>query len=126
MEDLPPVSSDLEILIARPGTPTRKYVLTRFRAGGRGSTDLYSADPEVALQRGSYTLRVQNRAATQPFADRGAMLTLTRFEHPTEFYLQGVLFRGIGWAGLICGLAVGVFTELFAVRRRPAPRLPLA
>ncbi|HEX3071117.1 MAG TPA: hypothetical protein VHX14_21305 [Thermoanaerobaculia bacterium] len=126
IEDLPPVSSDLEISIARPGTPTRKFVITKFRAGGRGSTDLYSADVEIALQRGSYTLRVQNRAVTQPFADRGAVLTLTRFVHPTEFYLQGVLFRGIGWVGLICGLAMGVFTEVFAVRGRPSPRLPSA
>jgi hypothetical protein len=126
IEDLPLVLSDLEASIARPGIPTRKYALTRFRAGGRGSTDLYMADPEVTLQRGSYTLRVQNHAATQPFGDRGAILTLTRFVHPTEFYLQGVLFRGIGWLGLLCGVAIGVLTELFSGRRPPSPHAPPA
>jgi len=125
MEDLPMVPSHLEASIGLEGATPRTYTLTSFRAGGRGSTDLYDAGPQVTLQRGSYTLRVQNKGTAQPFGDRVALLTLTRFVHPTEFYLQGVLFRGLGWVGLLCGVTLGVLTELFA-GRRPSPSVPAA
>jgi hypothetical protein len=124
MKDLPPVPSNLEVSIAPEDAPPRKYTLTIFRADSRGPTDLYIAEPQVALQRGAYTLRVQNKGVTQPFADRGAVLTLTRFVYPTEFYLQGVLFRGIGWVGLLCGVTVGVLSELLARRRPLVPPAP--
>jgi len=120
MEDLPIVSSDLEASIQRNGATPRTYSMKRFRVGGRGSTDLYDAEPQVVLRSGSYTLRVQNKGASQPFGDRGALLTLTRFVHPTEFYLQGVLFRGLGWAGLLCGMTIGVLAELLARKRTPS------
>jgi len=110
IEDLPMVSCRLDISIELDDSSTRQtFVITEFRAGGRGALDEYYARPEVTLKRGSYVLTVRNAASLSPFASTGGMLTFTRFMHPTEFYLQGVLLRGIGFGGLLLGISLGLY-----------------
>lgn len=114
LENLPVVISDLEVAVERRGTAPRTYFVKQFRAGARGATDSYSSETELNLQRGTYALRVRNRGTAQPFGDRGALLSFTRFVHPKEFYLQGVLLRGIGWFGLVGGVLLGAIGERFS------------
>ncbi len=111
-EHLPPVSCHLEISIERKTSHFESLTLTTFRAGGGRSTIYYHADPTVKLPRGEYSIRVFNAGQSPPFGDRGALLTLTRFQGVTEFYLQGVLLRGLGWFCLAAGLAFAVVSEV--------------
>jgi hypothetical protein len=110
IEELPVVACRLVITFTSDTSPlSQSIVLTSFRAAGHDAFDQYDARQEVRLNRGRYTLVVRNVGLAQPFRDRGAMLTLTRFVHPTEFYLRGVLLRGAGWLGLVSGVAVAAF-----------------
>jgi hypothetical protein len=117
LPDLPPIACDLEAQIRRRGGAKRVVRIRRFEYSGRGTTESYSSEPAIELGRGTYELSVLNRGTTEIFGQSGAVLTLTRFEHPTEAYLQGVLLRGVGWCALAAGLVSVVFSELLARRR---------
>lgn len=95
---------------------SHKFTITEFRLGGRGALDIYDSRPEVTLGRGRYVLVIRNAASVNSFASTGGMLTFTRFVHPTEYYLQGVLLRGLAW----CGLVAGIVAALSAVRAKAA------
>lgn len=70
---------------------------------GSGGTELYTSR-SLPLRRGSYSLRLLNNGARPVFGDRGAMISLTRFQLPAEAVIRGQLLRFIGWAGLLFGL----------------------
>jgi hypothetical protein len=118
--DLPPIACNLEAQIVPQGGTKRAVEIRAFVYGGRGSTELYSSEPVLELQRGTYELRLLNRGTAQPFGQIGALVTLTRFIHPTEAYLQGVLLRGIGWFALAAGVLSVAIAEVFARRARPS------
>jgi hypothetical protein len=116
LPDLPPIACDLEAQLVRMGGATRALQIRSFEYDGRGSTELYSSEPVIELRRGTYELHLLNRGAAQPFGQSGALVTLTRFVHPTEAYLQGVLFRGTGWFALAAGVLSVAIAEVRARR----------
>jgi hypothetical protein len=119
IEDLPTVPCRLEMSVARPDSPAgRSIAITSFHSIGRGEFDLYAADPELTLSRGEYVLTLRNLGPSAPFSDKGVMLELTRFFHPTEFYLQGVLLRGLGWFGLVSGVIVAACAAMRSSERQ--------
>jgi hypothetical protein len=120
LPDFPPIACDLVAQILPRGGVRRTAQIRSFDYSGRGSTELYSSKPVIELQRGTYELKLLNRGAVQPFGQSGALVTLTRFVHPTEAYLQGVLLRGIGWCALAAGLLSMGIAEVLSRRADPA------
>jgi hypothetical protein len=118
LPDLPPIPCNLEVQIRCRDGAKRVIQIRRFEYGGRGTTESYSSEPVIELGRGTYELSVLNRGIAEPFGQSGALLTLTRFEHPTEAYLQGVLLRAVGWFALAAGVFLVVLSELLARWRR--------
>jgi hypothetical protein len=113
MEDLPLVACHLEVSVTRDGSEAKHLLLKTFRAGGRSSTQIYTEEQaKVELGAGSYNVSVRNVGSSQPFDDRGALLRFTRFVYPTEYYIRGLLFRGLGWGGLVVGIVFTVFSEI--------------
>jgi hypothetical protein len=103
----------IEASVTHNGAVSTKIVVSEFRASGRGSMDTFTGEPaRIDLTPGSYVLKVRNAGSSQPFGDRGALLRLTRFVHPTEFYLQGVILRALGWCGLVLGVTITVVSEI--------------
>lgn len=117
LPESPPAACQLDVQIDGPNAFHATIPIVQFRSSGgypAGKTESFSSDKYFELSRGSYDFRLTNRGTTTPFGDRGATVSLTRFEQPTEFYLQGVLLRGFGWFGLIAGIIAGGASEIFA------------
>ncbi len=79
----------------------------RFHHAGRhefGGTDEYWTDPVFTLKRGEYVLRLIPQQDAPLLREHGATLQFTRYTHPAEWMLAGMLARGGGTAALITGL----------------------
>lgn len=121
LPESPPVACQLDVQIDGPNALRATIPIVQFRSSGgypAGKTESFSSGKYFELSRGRYDFRLTNRGTTTPFGDRGATVSLTRFERPTEFYLQGVLLRGFGWFGLIAGIIAGCASEILAKRHR--------
>jgi hypothetical protein len=121
LPESPPAACQLEVRIEGSNGFRATIPIVRFTSSGGypfGKTESFSSGQDVELSRGSYVFRLINRGTTTPFGERGAMVTFTRFLHPTESYLQGVLLRGVGWFGLIVGIVAACASELTAKRYR--------
>jgi|GEM_PF-1780207 len=121
LPESPPVACQLEVQIEGSNRFRTTIPIVQFRSSGGygfGKTESFSSDRDVELSRGTYDFRLINRGTTSPFGERGAMVTFTRFELPTEFYLRGVLLRGFGWFGLIAGIIAACASEVLAKRYR--------
>lgn len=110
------VDCNLQLTVKRDDERPMIVHITKLRQVSSyefGKTDQYSAEPPLTLAAGRYELRLANKGSAQPFGDRGATVSLTRFEHPTEAVVRGALLRGIGWFALV----VGVIGAAFSVRK---------
>lgn len=75
---------------------------------GSAGVQYYTAE-DIALPRGEdYQLELKSTGPNPFFAERGGMITLTRFERTTETFLLGGLLRSGGWTSLVIGLALAI------------------
>ena len=112
--DLTLVHCDLQVILDGPHKLHVVHRITELRRGGSydyGKIDLYESRSLTLERSGDYQIHVANKGSQQPFGERGAVVALTRYEHPTEAYLRGVLLRAIGWIALASGLIGAVLSR---------------
>ena len=85
--------------------------IRRLRHAGGAGVELYVSEPLEIPRRGAYEIKLHNIGSDQVFGDRGAMVSLERYEHPTEAYMRGVLLRFVGWAALAIGVLGFIASE---------------
>ena len=112
--DPPSVGCDLEIHVSRDGRVVARQAITVLEYAGEyrfGKTYEF-VGPTLRLSRGQYELRLTNHGSTDPFGGRGAAVSLSRFEGPTEAYLRSMLVRFLGWSALVVGLFIAIAAEV--------------
>lgn len=114
----PDVPCDLEVTLRGNNGFTINRRISSFHNGGWHSDNLFYPQELFVLPRGGdYELELRSNGGGGVFAERGAVVTLQRWEDVGSAIGWG-LAVWIGYASLVCAVVVCVLS--LAIRRRPA------
>ena len=120
LPDIPPIAGDVKLVITGDEACKVEQNIKAFRRSGRNDfcgLDYFTSEPLSLSRKGDYVMEVSSKDNIEQFMRAGAMISLTRFEHPVESTLRYLLLDRISY-GLILLSLVGL---VFSTRQMKSP-----